>query len=137
MRVLLTILGLLCGACSISALADNHTPAVAGPVYELRVYTAHPGKIEALEQRFVEHTMALFEKHGIRNVAYFKPVDREDKLLYIVAHPSQVEAAAAWGAFSQDPEWKRVKEASEADGALVKAIERTVMLGTPYSPTLP
>ena len=38
--------------------------------YELRTYTANPGKLEALEERFRTHTMALFEKHGIQNIQY-------------------------------------------------------------------
>ena len=77
-------------------------------VYELRTYTAHEGKLDALEQRFRNQTMALFEKHGIINISYWKPLDQPNKLIYLVAHPSQFAAATAWQAFGNDPEWQAV-----------------------------
>src|SRR5882724_681512 len=42
-------------------------------VYELRVYHTYEGKLDDLLRRFREHTMQLFEKHGIKNVAYWTP----------------------------------------------------------------
>ena len=103
-------------------------------VYELRTYTAHTGKLEALEQRFRNHTMALFEKHGIINISYWKPLEQPNTLIYLVAHPSQLAAATAWQAFGNDPEWQTVYAASIADGRLVENIQRTFMRPTDYSP---
>ena len=105
-------------------------------IYELRTYTAHSGKLEALEQRFRDHTMALFEKHGIINVSYWKPLDQPNTLIYLVAHPSQLAAATAWQAFGNEPEWQRVYAESISDGRLVENIRRTFMLPTDYSPRL-
>src|SRR5208283_3279846 len=90
-------------------------------VYELRVYLAAPGKLTDLLARFREHTIKLFEKHGIKNVAYWTPVDEPGKsstLYYILQHPSREAAAANWKAFQDDPEWKSVKDKSEANGKL-------------------
>ena len=67
-------------------------------VYELRTYTAHEGKLDALEQRFRNHTMALFEKHGIIKISNSKPLDQPNTLIYLLAHPSQFSAATAWQA---------------------------------------
>ncbi|MAD07417.1 MAG: NIPSNAP family protein [Gammaproteobacteria bacterium] len=106
----------------------------AGLLYELRTYTAHAGKLDALEQRFRNHTMALFEKHGIINVSYWKPLEQPNTLIYLVAHPSQFAAANAWQAFGNDPEWQAVYAASIADGRLVETIQRTFMRLTDYSP---
>ena len=103
-------------------------------VYELRTYTAHEGKLDALEQRFRNHTMALFEKHGIINISYWKPLDQPNTLIYLVAHPSQFAAATAWQAFGNDPEWQAVYAESIADGRLVENIQRTFMQPTDYSP---
>ena len=103
-------------------------------VYELRTYTAHEGKLDALEQRFRNHTMALFEKHGIINISYWKPLDQPNTLIYLVAHPSQFAAATAWQAFGNDPEWQAVYAESIADGRLVENIQRTFMQQTDYSP---
>ena len=118
--------------------ADNHgeRPPATGAelVYELRTYTSHPGKLEALEQRFRNHTIALFEKHGIINISYWRPLDRPDTLIYLVAHPSKLDAATAWQAFGNDPEWQTVYANSIANGRLVENIERTFMMSTDYSP---
>lgn len=108
-------------------------------VYELRVYHAAEGKLDDLLRRFREHTMALFEKHGIKNIAYWVPTDDPLKgktLFYIIAHPSREAATANWKAFGDDPEWKRVKEASEVNGKLTDKIDSTFLTLTDFSPPL-
>jgi hypothetical protein len=45
-------------------------------VYELRVYYAAEGKLDALHARFRDHTMKIFENHGMKNVGYFVPEGR-------------------------------------------------------------
>jgi len=83
----------------------------ATTVYELRVYHAPPGKLGELLARFREHTLKLFEKHGMKSVAYWTPVDEPEKsntLIYILQHPSREAAAANWKSFQDDPEWKSV-----------------------------
>jgi hypothetical protein len=112
-------------------------PATA--VYELRVYTAAPGKLPELQTRFREHTTKLFEKHGMANVAYWTPVDEPGKsitLIYILRHASREAAAASWKAFQDDPDWKSVKEKSEVNGKLVDKVDSTYMALTEFSPRL-
>src|SRR3954451_18647428 len=42
------------------------TPSSAGErIFELRTYTTPPDRLEALHARFRDHTMKLFEKHGM------------------------------------------------------------------------
>ena len=109
-------------------------------VYELRIYHANEGKLEDLLRRFREHTMQLFEKHGIRYVAYWTPLDDPLKgrtLVYILAHPSREAATANWKAFQDDPEWKSVRDKSEANGKLVEKIDSTFLALTDFSPPLP
>jgi hypothetical protein len=80
-------------------------------VYELRVYQAAPGKLAQLLARFREHTTKLFDRHGMKNVAYWTPIDEPQKsntLIYILEHPSRDAAAANWKSFQDDPEWKSV-----------------------------
>jgi hypothetical protein len=108
-------------------------------VYELRVYHTYEGKLDDLLRRFREHTTRLFEKHGIRNVGYWTPVDEPLKgktLVYILAHPNQDAAAANWKAFRDDPEWQSVRDKSEANGKLVEKIESTFLVLTDFSPPL-
>jgi len=111
----------------------------ASAVYELRVYHTYPGKLESVLARFRAHTMKLFTKHGIKNVAYWTALDEPEKsstLHYILEHPSREAATANWKTFQDDPEWKSVKEKSEANGKLVEKIESTFLKLTDFSPRL-
>ncbi len=108
-------------------------------VYELRVYHTFEGKLDDLLRRFRDHTIRLFEKHGIRNVAYWTPLDEPLKgrtLFYILAHPSREAVTANWNAFRDDPEWIAVRDKSEANGKLVEKIDSTFLTLTDFSPPL-
>lgn len=108
-------------------------------VYELRVYTAEPGKLPELLARFRDYTIKLFEKHGIKSVAYWTVLDEPQKsntLIYILRHPSREAAAVNWKSFQDDSEWKSVKEKSEANGKLVTKIDSTYLAPTDFSPRL-
>jgi hypothetical protein len=106
-------------------------------VYELRTYTTLPGRLPALNKRFAEHTLKLFEKHGMRNDMYWIPTDdarKDNTLIYVISHESQEAAEKNWKAFQADPDWIKVRDASEADGKiLAKAPERVFMRLTDYS----
>jgi len=107
-------------------------------VYELRTYTTLPGRLPALHKRFAEHTMKFFEKQGMKNGMYWVPTDearKDNTLIYLLVHESQEAADKSWKAFGADPEWIKVRDASEADGKiLAKAPERVFMKLTEYSP---
>ena len=103
-------------------------------IYELRTYTSHEGKLESVLNRFENHTMSLFEKHGIRNVGYWVSEDQNNTLIYIVAHESRDRAKQSWKSFVSDPEWKEARIASLADGPIVDKIESLYMNKTPFSP---
>jgi hypothetical protein len=123
-----------------SSQRDDATPAQASTgVYELRVYHAAPGKLGELLARFREHTIKLFDRHGIKSVAYWTPVDEPEKsntLVYILYHPSREAAAANWKSFQDDPEWKSVHDKSEANGKLVEKVDSTFLTLTDFSPRL-
>jgi hypothetical protein len=106
-------------------------------VFELRTYTAAPGRIADLHARFREHTLKLFEKHHMRVLGFWRPADEQQakrQLVYLLAFPSQGAAAESWKDFQADPEWKTVKEASEKDGPLVEKIDSVYLKPTDYSP---
>jgi ureidoglycolate hydrolase len=105
-------------------------------VFELRTYTTHPGRLDALHARFANHTIELFERHGMTNIGYFVPQDAPlaaNTLIYIVAHDSRAAAKASWAAFVADPEWQKAYEASISDGAIVDTIDSVFMDATDYS----
>jgi hypothetical protein len=127
-------------AANSSSGATGKNPAEPSTtVYELRVYHAAEGKLDDLLRRFREHTTALFEKHGMKNIAYWTPTEDPLKgktLFYIIEHPSREAATANWKALGDDPEWKRVKEASEVNGKHTDKIESTFLALTDFSPAL-
>jgi hypothetical protein len=108
-------------------------------VYELRVYHTYEGKLDDLLRRFREHTTRLFERHGIKSVAYWTPLDEPLKgktLFYILAHPNRDAATANWKAFHEDLEWLSVRDKSEANGKLVEKVDSTFLSLTDFSPPL-
>src|SRR5512146_2981674 len=104
---------------SVLALATLSRAEPAIRCLELRIYYAPPGKLDALNARFRNHTLKLFEKNGMFNIGYWVPVENPDnKLIYIVSHASRDAATQSWKAFFADPEWQKVQKASEANGRL-------------------
>jgi hypothetical protein len=135
----LPAVALLPASLAAAAQHDNANAAAARAVYELRVYHAAAGKLADLEARFRDHTIKIFDRHGIKSVAYWTPLDEPEKsntLIYILQHPSREAAAANWKSFQDDPEWKSVKEKSEANGKLVDKIDSTFLALTDFSPRL-
>ena len=111
-------------------------PAVRAEVYELRTYTTLPGKLPDLLARFRNHTMKLFEKHGMRNVAYWVPQDAprsQNTLIYVLAHKDRDAAQKSWDAFRDDPEWIKARTDSEAKGKIVEKTESVFMAPTDFS----
>lgn len=105
-------------------------------VFELRIYQAREGKLGKLDARFRDHTMKLFEKHGMKNVAYWHAADKpkaSDHLIYIIKHENAEAARKSWSAFGKDPAWKKAAKESEV-GRLAKKPERTYLKPTDYSP---
>jgi hypothetical protein len=113
-------------------------PAAAPPrVFEIRTYHTFPGRLEALHKRFREHTMEIFRRHGMTNVAYWTPQDspaKDNTLIYVISHASREAAQKNWADFGNDPEWKAVSAASEADGKIVEKVDSVFVDATDYSP---
>ena len=105
-----------------------------GKVYEMRTYVVPEDRISALHTRFRDHTLRMFQKHGIANVAYFRPQDPEKAkttLIYLISHPSRQAADQNWAAFGKDPEWQKIA----ADSGVGRVqITREFLEPTDYSP---
>jgi hypothetical protein len=129
--------GLILGVALFAAGYSVGQEKAMSRVYELRTYTTLPGRLPALNKRFADHTLKLFEKHGMKNEMYWVPTDeklRENTLIYIVSHDSQQAADKSWEAFRADPEWHAARDASEKDGKIVASVVRVFMTPTEYSP---
>ncbi len=135
---LLVLLLSLFWGCANSAIAQAGETSEAGAdiVYELRIYHAHPSKFEEMLTRFREHTLGLFAKHGMTNVAYFVPPGEDNsKLVYFLAYPSREAREKSWQAFLKDPVWQAAYKKSHENGPLVKKHESLFLKPTDYSPT--
>lgn len=114
--------------------ADEKAKETPPVLYELRTYTAPEGKLDELNARFRNHTLALFEKHGMKNIMYWVPVDKPNTLIYVIAHKDKAAAEASWAAFREDPVWKKVAEETQRNGKIVEKVESIYMTATDYSP---
>ena len=128
-----------------TAFSPAMTPSTgaAKRVFELRTYTTTPGNLPALLDRFRNHTTALFSKHGMQNLFYWKlTTDQpaaQNTLLYILAHENVAAAKASFAAFRADPDWIAAKARSEekAGGSLTvpDGVRSEFLEATDYSPT--
>ena len=124
------VLGLIIGTFFTASAQDQK-------VFELRTYQATPGNLDNLHARFRDHTLRIFRKHGMEIVGFWSPTseeERDDILVYLLAHDSQGAADASWQAFGADPEWDRVSEESNRNGQILAGVERKYMVATDYSP---
>ncbi|MBI3467481.1 MAG: NIPSNAP family protein [Planctomycetes bacterium] len=125
----------------VQAIEDN--PKAEKPkaskdrFFEMRTYIAAPGKLDALNARFRNHTNKLFVKHGMELIGYWTPAEgsaSENTLIYILAYPDKDAREKSWKAFQADPEWQRVRTETEANGKLVEKVEQVFLKPTDYSP---
>ncbi|MEZ5939503.1 MAG: NIPSNAP family protein [Hyphomonadaceae bacterium] len=146
------VLGLAAGGFAL--LAGCATPAAPGSaetskpattadvgIYELRIYSIAPGKTDALNARFRDHTIDLFKKHGMTPIAFFMPVTRagqpaDNRLFYLMGYKDRAARDDAWKAFAADPEWRKVFQESQADGSLTTKIENAFLTPAEYSMAL-
>ena len=107
-------------------------------VFELRMYTAMPGKRDVLSARFRDHTAAMFEQAGITNVGYWTAVtgdDTDDTFIYMLAYPSREARDEMWSVLGENPEFQRLIVAAERspERKLVDTIDARMLVPTEYS----
>ena len=131
----LAVFGLGYAAGQFSAF-ESVAQAQGERIFEMRTYTALPGRLDALNARFRNHTTRIFEKHGMTNIGYWTPQEAplaENTLVYILAHDSREAGQASWDAFRADPEWAQVAEESQRDGRIVEGVDVLWLEATDYS----
>jgi hypothetical protein len=132
------VLSVLVGIVAVrsGAIIGDDKPA-GGGVYELRTYTTLDGRLPNLHARFKNHTMKLFEKHGMKNVMYWTPTDEklsQNTLIYVLWHASPEAAKKSWDGFRSDPDWHKVRDESEKDGKIVAKVDSVYMTLAEFSP---
>ncbi len=130
---------LAAGVCGVYGLGFV-TGAGAAPkphVFELRTYVSPDGKLEDLKARFKNHTLKIFEKHGMKNVVYGVPSDApasQNTLIYLLQHDSREAAKKSWDAFRTDADWVKARTESEKNGKLTTKVESVFLDPVDFSP---
>lgn len=104
-------------------------------IYELRIYDCLPGRLPALLKRFNEHTLAIWDRHGIRQAGFFTTVigENSNRLTYFIAWESLADREAKWAAFISDPAWHKARDYSERDGPIVANVSSQLLAPTAFS----
>ncbi|HEX5082085.1 MAG TPA: NIPSNAP family protein [Blastocatellia bacterium] len=144
---LFALFSILCFVSVIASAQEAPKPPTVAPspsltkdsrCFEIRTYTAAPGKLEELHARFRDHTMKIFKKHGMEVVGFWGPADKEkgseNMLVYVMAFPSREARDKAWREFGADPEWQKARSESEKNGKLTEKVESVILMATDYSP---
>jgi len=83
-----------------------------------------------------DHTDAIFKRHNMKSVGYWRPEDApnsQNLFIYVLEHSSREEAKKNWASFQADSEWKQVKADSEKAGPLANHIDSYFMDSTSFS----
>jgi hypothetical protein len=104
-------------------------------IYELREYSAVPGRMPALIRRFNEHALKGLAKHGM-DVVFISMTDfgtnTMNEVVYVIRHDSYDDLERKWKSFLSDPEWVEAKKQSEVDGPLVASLARRILTTSPF-----
>jgi hypothetical protein len=130
MKKLLAICLLLLSQFSFAKKTDDR-------YYELRVYYCNPGKLDALVDRFRDHAVPLFKKHGIDGLGYWIPsTNPENAFYYLMAYPSKEARDASWNEFGKDPLWQEAAKKSEENGKLIARAKTYFLKAADFSPKI-
>ena len=104
-------------------------------IHELRIYRCVPGRLPDLLARFRNHTLKLWEKHGIRQAGFWTTLvgASNQDLHYLLAWESLAERETKWAAFATDPDWLAVRAETEANGQIVANVENAILVPTDFS----
>ena len=104
-------------------------------IHELRIYHCVPGRLPALLKRFETATLAIWERHGIRQAGFWTVAigGSNHDLYYLLAWESLAERDQKWGAFMKDPEWVEKRTASERDGPILTHVTNMILQPTAFS----
>jgi hypothetical protein len=135
---MIATLGVFAAGFVVGQVFDGGSAEAQGrKVFELRTYTSPEGRLGDLLARFRNDTLRIFEKHGMENVGYWVPADAPasaNTLIYILAHDSREAATKSWADFQADPEWRAVRERTQANGPIVSKVESVFLESTDFSP---
>jgi quinol monooxygenase YgiN len=88
--------------------------ATFSPVVELRQYTLHPGKRDALIDIFDGYLVEPQEETGMKVIGQFRDLDRDDRFVWLRGFDNMEVRRASLNAFYGGPVWAKHKDAANA-----------------------
>ena len=124
----------------VDAMAKLDLSTSAKPrVFDLRIYFVLPGKLDAFRDRWRDHAVPIYERHGLHSVDWWvaekKDADGHDQFICLLAGESIAAIQISIGEFHQDSEWQRVEKETEKDGKLRSGVEAFKLLPADFSPS--
>jgi hypothetical protein len=107
-------------------------------IHELRIYEASPGRLGDLHRRFVDITLGVWSRLGIRPIGFWTTLvgPSNNALHYLLEWENMSERDLKWTRFMTDPEWIARKAETERDGVLVIRAENLILAPTDYGAPL-
>ena len=104
-------------------------------IHELRIYRTLPGRMPNLLARFQNHTLRIWERHGIRQAGFWTTLvgESNNDLTYLLAWETLAEREQKWTAFTTDPEWLKIRAETEADGQINANVAISFLVPTAFS----
>ena len=123
---------------TVDASANFDFAASKSPrVFDLRLYSVLPGKLDAFRNRWRDHAIPIYERHGLKSIGWWVAAKKDaagnDVFVCLLAGANLTTIQKSIGEFHQDPEWQRVEKATEKDGQLRSQVEAFKLTPTDFS----
>lgn len=106
------------------------------PVYQLRIYTLHPGNEAHFHDRFRDQCIPIMKHYGFDIVFTSQSgAAGHMEFVYLLRWKDRVTQLTAWKQFLADPQWIAIKKTTTAKyGELVDEVEDRSLDMLPYTP---
>ncbi len=107
-------------------------------VFDLRIYSVLPGKLDAFRNRWRDFAVPIYERHGLHSIGWWiadtKDGDGHDQFVCLLAGKGIPEIQKAIADFHKDLDWIRIEKDSETNGKLRSGVTAYKLLPTDFSP---
>ena len=105
--------------------------------FDLRVYSVSPGKLDAFRNRWRDHGVPIYERHGLHSLGWWvaenKDADGHDQFVCLLAGYSVESIQKSISEFHQDADWQRIEKETERAGKLRSGVEAFKLRSADFS----
>ena len=123
---------------TVDAMAKFDFTASQKPrVFDLRIYSILPGRLDAFRNRWRDQAVPIYERHGLHSIGWWvaekKDVDGNDQFVCLLAGETLDAIQKSIGAFHKDADWQRVEKETERHGNLRLAVAAYKLIPANFS----